>query len=66
MNKSAIGIFHLPDKILFIFVPKLNNADVLYSLMDVNKWFDKMLCTPQSIEFYNEETLTENGILNKS
>ena len=36
MNRSNIHLLDLPDEILFIILNKLNNIDVLYSLLDIN------------------------------
>jgi hypothetical protein len=36
MNQSNIHLLDLPDEILLIILKKLNNIDVLYSLLDIN------------------------------
>ncbi|CAF4149779.1 unnamed protein product [Rotaria magnacalcarata] len=36
MNRSSIHLLDLPDEILLIILKKLNNIDVLYSLLDIN------------------------------
>lgn len=36
MNQSNIHLLNLPDEILLIILKKLNNIDVLYSLLDIN------------------------------
>ncbi|CAF3504800.1 unnamed protein product [Rotaria socialis] len=36
MNRSNVHLFDLPDEILLIILNKLNNIDVLYSLLDIN------------------------------
>ncbi|CAF1021375.1 unnamed protein product [Adineta steineri] len=36
MNRSNIHLLDLPDEILLIILKKLNNMDVLYSLLDIN------------------------------
>ncbi|CAM4824327.1 unnamed protein product [Rotaria magnacalcarata] len=36
MNRSNVHHFDLPDEILLIILNKLNNIDVLYSLLDIN------------------------------
>ncbi|CAM2722700.1 unnamed protein product [Rotaria socialis] len=36
MNRSNVRLLDLPDEILLIILKKLNNIDVLYSLLDVN------------------------------
>ncbi|CAF1316810.1 unnamed protein product [Rotaria sordida] len=35
MNQSNVGLLHLPNEILSIILKKLDNMDVLYSLLDV-------------------------------
>jgi hypothetical protein len=36
MNRSNVHLLDLPDEILLIILNKLNNMDVLYSLLDTN------------------------------
>ena len=36
MNQSNVTLLDLPDEILLIILKKLNNMDVLYSLLDVD------------------------------
>ncbi len=36
MNRSSVHLLDLPDEILLIILKKLNNIDVLYSLLDIN------------------------------
>jgi hypothetical protein len=36
MSKRDIHLLDLPDEILFIILKKLNNMDVLYSVLDIN------------------------------
>ena len=36
MNRCDIRLLDLPDELLFIILKKLNNIDVLYSLLDAN------------------------------
>ena len=36
MNQSNVHLLDLPTEILFIILRKLNNIDVLYSLLDIN------------------------------
>jgi len=46
MNTSKnnhLNILDLPDEILFIILRKLNMVDVLYSLVDVNQRFDRLV-----------------------
>ncbi len=36
MNRSNVHLLDLPDEILVMILKKLNNVDVLYSLLDIN------------------------------
>ncbi len=36
MNRSDVHLLQLPDEILLIILKKLNNIDVLYSLLNIN------------------------------
>ena len=42
LNNNEINIFDLPDEILLYILTKLNNVDILYSLVDVNQRFDRL------------------------
>ncbi len=42
LNNNQINILDLPDEILLYIFNKLNNVDILYSLMDVNQRFDRL------------------------
>ncbi|CAF1321852.1 unnamed protein product [Adineta steineri] len=44
------NIFDLPNEILFIIINKLNTADVIYSLFDVNERFVHLLFDPLYIQ----------------
>ncbi|CAF4627492.1 unnamed protein product, partial [Rotaria sp. Silwood2] len=35
MNLSNVGLLDLPNEILFIILKKLDNMDILYSLLDI-------------------------------
>ena len=41
-NNNCLHIFDLPNEILFMIFKKLNITDVLHSLVDVNKQFDRL------------------------
>ena len=43
-NQSIVNIVDLPDEILFHILKKLNNFDVLYSLVGVNERLDRLTC----------------------
>jgi len=42
LNNNDLNILHLPNEILFIIFQKLNMVDVLYSLVDVNRQFERL------------------------
>jgi hypothetical protein len=42
-NKNNLNILDLPDEILLIIFNKLNGIDALYSLVDVNERFDRLV-----------------------
>jgi len=44
MNNSTLSIVDLPDEILFIILKKLNNIDMLYSLVGANQKLDNVAC----------------------
>jgi hypothetical protein len=46
MEHSCIQLNDLPDEILVIILKTLNNVEVLYSLMDVNKRLNKIVYDP--------------------
>ena len=41
-----MNIVHLPDEMLYAISNKLNINDALYSLIDVNERFDRLICDP--------------------
>jgi hypothetical protein len=43
LNNNEINILDLPDEMLLSIFNKLNNVDVLYSLVDVNQRFDRLV-----------------------
>jgi hypothetical protein len=43
LNNNHFNILDFPDEILFIIFEKLNMVDVLYSLVDVNRRFDRLV-----------------------
>ena len=59
MSQSDVHLFRLPNEILMIILKKLDNMDVLYSLMGTcNERFDILL---QSNVFTNTLNLTEKS-----
>jgi len=43
-NHPSVNIVDLPEEILLHILKKLNNFDVLYSLVGVNKQLDRLAC----------------------
>ncbi|CAF1594248.1 unnamed protein product, partial [Adineta steineri] len=52
------SIFNLPNEILFIIIKKLNIADVIHSLVDVNERFVQLLFDPFYIQNLNITLMT--------
>jgi hypothetical protein len=46
---NCLNILDLPDEILLIICSKMNIVDVLYSLVDVNQRFDRLVLDPLTI-----------------
>ena len=46
MNRSSAQLMQLPDELLLIILKKLDNVDVLLSLMGSNPRFDRIICDP--------------------
>ncbi|CAF5218449.1 unnamed protein product, partial [Rotaria magnacalcarata] len=44
MNNSMIRIVDIPEEMLLAIFEKLNNIDILYSLVGVNQKLDKVAC----------------------
>jgi hypothetical protein len=42
-SKNNVNIVDLPDEILLVIFNKLNGIDALYSLVDVNERFDRLV-----------------------
>jgi hypothetical protein len=43
MNRSIVNIMNLPDEIILIIWNKLNKIDAVYSFLNVNRRFDKLI-----------------------
>ncbi|CAF1170108.1 unnamed protein product [Adineta steineri] len=52
------SIFNLPNEILFIIIKKLNIADVIHSLVDVNERFVQLVFDPLYIQNLNITLMT--------
>ncbi|CAF0953718.1 unnamed protein product [Adineta steineri] len=46
MNNSTVQLLDLPDEMLIQILNKLNNVDVLYSVLGVNKRLNRLACDP--------------------
>lgn len=44
MNTFLIGILHLPDEILLTIFKKLDNTDLLFSLLGIDSRLDQVVC----------------------
>lgn len=62
MECSTVQLDDLPDEILLYIFKKLSNADILYSLLDVNQRFNTILhdsIFTSQLSLYRLETKTE-------
>ncbi|CAF1541597.1 unnamed protein product [Rotaria sordida] len=62
MENAFIQLFDLPDEILIIIFKKLNNVELLYSLMDVNKRLNQILHDPIFTDRLSLVKVTSNGL----
>ncbi len=60
MNHSTIDILALCDEMLLAILNKLNNMDVLYSLMNVNQKLDKLAQDATFTRSVDLVTITSN------
>ena len=60
MNDSLVSIVDLPDEILFIIFNKLNNLDLLYSLVGVNQKLDNVVCDTNFTRSIDLTTIKSN------
>ncbi|CAF2891372.1 unnamed protein product [Rotaria sp. Silwood2] len=68
MEFSSVQLMNLPDEILMIILKKLDNVDVLYSLMDVNTRLnqivhDSIFTTKITLVKPIDQTLIQSDIL---
>jgi hypothetical protein len=62
LNKNELNILDIPDEIFFIIFKKLNMVEVLYSLVDVNRRFDRLALDSLYINNLNmTDTMTVNS-----
>ncbi|CAF5124585.1 unnamed protein product, partial [Rotaria sp. Silwood1] len=69
MNYSTVNIVDLCDDILLVILNKLNNIDVLYSLIGVNRKLDRLaqdITFTQSIDLVEISSNEENNSKKKS
>ncbi|CAF3900127.1 unnamed protein product [Rotaria sordida] len=57
-NNNNLNILDLPNEILLIICNKLNNVDVLYSLVDITQRFDQLVLDSFYIRNLNMTSLT--------
>jgi hypothetical protein len=61
LNNNHLNILDLPDEILYIIFKKLDMVDVLYSLVDVNQQFNRLVLDSLYVRDLN---LTTNITIN--
>jgi hypothetical protein len=62
LNKNEVNILDIPDEIFFIIFKKLNMVEVLYSLVNVNRRFDRLALDSLYINNLNmADTMTINS-----
>ncbi len=59
LNKNDINIVDLPTEILFIIFQKLNMIDVLYSFVDVNQRFNRLVLDSFYVRDVNMTTIMD-------
>lgn len=62
MNDSFVNILDLPHEILIIIFKKLNNLDLLSSLVGVNQKLDSLVCDINFTRAINLTTITSDGM----
>ncbi|CAF3615130.1 unnamed protein product [Rotaria sp. Silwood1] len=62
MNQSIVNIVDLPDEILLHILKKLNNFDVLYSLIGINKKLDRVACDASFTRLVDLMTIESNQV----
>jgi hypothetical protein len=61
LNNNRLNVLDVPNEIFFIIFKKLNMIDVLYSLVDVNRRFDRLALDSLYIHDLN---MTDTMIIN--
>jgi hypothetical protein len=62
MNHSTVNIVDLPDEILLHILKKLNNFDVLYSLVGVNEKLNRVACDINFTRLVDLMTIEPNRV----
>jgi hypothetical protein len=62
MNQSIVNIIDLPEEILLHVLKKLNNFDVLYSLVGVNEKLDRLACDISFTRLVDLMTIESNRV----
>ena len=66
MNISSNNILDLPDEILQLIFHQLNLVDMFYSLVNVNKRFDRLVLDPLHVHHLNFAVKTPNSSTNST
>ena len=66
MKNSCIELIDLPDEILLFICKKMNIVDVLYSLVDVNQRFDRLVLDPLTIRNLDMTLRTIKSVYNQT
>ncbi|CAF3203245.1 unnamed protein product, partial [Rotaria sp. Silwood2] len=61
LTNNEINILDLPDEMLLYILKKLNNIDILYSLVDVNQRFDRLILNSL---YTHDLNFTTNSLMN--
>ena len=62
MDRSVVTIVDLPDEILLHILKKLNNFDVLYSLVGLDEKLDRLACDISITRFIDLMTIESNRV----
>ena len=62
MNDSFVNILDLPDEILIIIFKKLNNLDLLSSMVGVNQRLDSLVCDINFTRAIDLTTITSDEL----
>ncbi len=62
MDNLSVSILDLSDEILLTIFKKLNNIDLLYSLMGINEKLDKVACDITITQSVDLTTISSNDV----